>query len=57
MNHTNKDRDDKAKLALAFSKYLPVRDIASALQIDELEARNLVARGMALAAGTKEGVS
>lgn len=49
----SKDRDDKAKLAFAFSKYLSVKEITSALQLaDEVEARALVARGMALAVET-----
>jgi hypothetical protein len=53
----SKIRDDKAKLAFAFSKYLPIKDVAAALQLDEAEARSLAARGMALAVETKERAS
>jgi len=49
MKHPNKDRDDKAKIVLALSAALNIREIAAAFQIDESEARDLVAWGKVLA--------
>jgi predicted RNA polymerase sigma factor len=54
LKHPDKDRDDKAGLALALSAALNIREIAAAFQIDESEARDLVARGKVLAGKSKE---
>lgn len=58
MNRTpSTKRDDTAKLAAAFATHASVKEVAALLQVSELEAANLIARGKLLAAESKAAAS